>query len=366
MLINYYDPSITNMKLQYDLEEAFIRVLRSGQYICGKELEEFELKFASYCKVGYCVGVANGLDALTLSIRGWKELGKLKEGDEVIVPVNTYIATILAITENRLTPVLVEADEKTYNIDPIKVEAAITSKTRVILPVHLYGKMADMPAIMDIAERYNLLVLEDSAQAHGASINGRKAGSWGDASGFSFYPGKNLGALGDAGAITTNDAELAQTVRTLGNYGSEIKYKHMYQGVNSRLDEIQAAFLSIKLQYLDNEIQNRIRISKKYLEGIDNEKISLPIVSLNGNHVFHAFVIRTTERDELQKYLTHNGIETLIHYPIPSHKQAAFKGWYVEKFPISEKIHNEILSLPIGGNISDADVSQIIKTLNEF
>jgi dTDP-4-amino-4,6-dideoxygalactose transaminase len=366
MFINYYDPSILNLKLQSNLEDAFVRVLRSGQYIFGRELEEFELKFSLYCKARYCIGVANGLDALTLSIRGWKELGKLKEGDEVIVPVNTYIATILAITENRLVPVLVEANEKTYNIDPIKVEAAITSKTRMILPVHLYGNMADMPAIIDIAERHNLLVLEDSAQAHGASINGRKAGNWGDASGFSFYPAKNLGALGDAGAVTTNDAELARIIRILGNYGSEVKYKHVYQGINSRIDEIQAAFLSIKLQYLDDEIQNRIRTAEKYLKGVDNEKISLPEVALDGSHVFHAFVIRTAERDKLQKHLTYNGIETLIHYPIPLYKQEAFKGLNMKFFSSSEKIHNEILSLPIGGNINDVNISKIIKTLNEF
>jgi len=366
MFISYYDASIINLKLQYDLKEAFARVLKSGHYIRGKESDEFEFKFASYCNVERCVGVANGLDALTLSIRGWKELGRLKEGDEVIVPVNTYIATILAITENRLTPVLVEVDEKTYNIDPVQVEALITKHTQVILPVHLYGQMADMPAIIDIAERYNLLILEDSAQAHGASLNGKKAGSWGDASGFSFYPGKNLGALGDAGAVTTNDTELAQIIRALGNYGSEVRYKNTFQGVNSRLDEIQAAFLSIKLQYLDDEIQNRIRTAEKYLKGINNKKISLPEATLDGSHVFHAFVIRTAERDKLQKYLTCNGIETLIHYPISLHKQEAFKGLNMNFFPSSEKIHNEVLSLPIGGDINDISISKIIKILNEF
>jgi len=366
MEIPYFSPSKINLNLQSELEEAFSRVLRSGQYINGSEVTNFESQYAEYCNVAYCIGVGNGFDALKLTIRAWKALGKIKDNDEVILPANTFIATILAVTHNRLVPVLVDPDESTYNIDPTKIEAAITSKTKVIIPVHLYGQMADMYEINKIAKKYNLLVLEDSAQAHGASFKDLKAGSCGDASGFSFYPAKNLGALGDAGAVTTSDPELAHTIRTFGNYGSEQKYEYIYQGFNSRLDEVQAALLSIKLSYLDNEIQNRIQVSRKYLEGINNDKISLPKVNFDGRHVFHAFVIRVKNRKKLQKYLSLNGIETLIHYPIPIHKQQAFKELSHKKYPVSEKIQKEILSLPIGGNMNELDISYIVKTLNEF
>ena len=300
-----------------------------------------------------------------MTLRAWKELGKLKDGDEVIVPSNTYIASILAISANNLTPVLVEPCVDSFNIDPKKVEAAITSRTKAILPVHLYGQLSDMPAIMDIAQRHELLVLEDSAQAHGASLDGKRAGSWGDASGFSFYPGKNLGALGDAGAITTSDKELAHILRALRNYGSHEKYKNLFQGVNSRLDEIQAAMLNVKLSYLDNEIALRRKVANSYLQGINNSSITLPTHE-GDSHVWHVFVVRCERRDELRKYLADNGVQTLIHYPVPPHQQPAYKEWNELSYPIAEKIHEEVLSLPIGPTMTIADVNTVIHICNEF
>lgn len=365
-MIPFLDLKAINAQYRDELVDACARVIDSGWYIGGSELEQFEQQFANYCGTKYAIGVANGLDALILTLRAWKELGKLKEGDEVIVPSNTYIASILAISANNLTPVLVEPCVDSLNIDPKKVEAAITGKTKAILPVHLYGQLADMPAIMDIAKRYNLLVLEDSAQAHGACLDGKKAGSWGDASGFSFYPGKNLGALGDAGAITTSDKELADTLRALRNYGSHEKYKNLFQGVNSRLDEIQAAMLNVKLSYLENEIAHRRKVANTYLEGINNKAIILPTKEHDSAHVWHVFVIRCERRDELQKYLADNGVQTLIHYPIPPHQQPAYKEWNELSYPISEKIHAEVLSFPIGPTMSMEDVNIVIQICNEF
>ncbi|MEG0605597.1 MAG: DegT/DnrJ/EryC1/StrS family aminotransferase, partial [Acinetobacter sp.] len=355
-MIPFLDLKNVNQQYREELITACTRVIDSGWYIGGNELEQFEQNFANYCGVKFAIGVANGLDALILTLRAWKELGKLQDGDEVIVPSNTYIASILAITANNLTPVLVEPDLATYNIDPLKIEEAITAKTKVILPVHLYGQLADMPTIMQIANKYKLLVLEDSAQSHGAEINGTKAGNWGDASGFSFYPGKNLGALGDAGAITTNDAELAQTLKALRNYGSHEKYKNLFVGVNSRLDEIQAAMLDVKLKHLDAEVNHRRTIAKMYLEGIKNPELSLPLSEVDASqydqHVWHLFVIRSKKREALQQYLAENGVQTLIHYPIPPHKQQAYKEWNDLSYPISEKIHDEVMSLPIGPTLS--------------
>ena len=364
-MIHFLDLKAINAQYRDELVDACTRVIDSGWYINGTELEQFEQDFASYCGTKHAIGVANGLDALTLTLRAWKELGKLKDGDEIIVPSNTYIASILAISANNLKPVLIEPDITTYNICPDKIQAAITDKTKAILPVHLYGRLADMPAIIDIAKRHNLLVLEDSAQAHGASIHGKKAGSWGDASGFSFYPGKNLGALGDAGAITTNDDELANTLRALRNYGSHEKYKNLFQGVNSRLDEIQAAMLRVKLRHLDKEIIHRRNIAAAYIEGIDNPAIILPSQQ-DKNHVWHVFVIRCDQRDALQNYLAENGVQTLIHYPIPPHQQQAYKEWNNLGFPISEKIHKQVLSLPIGPTITDNQVIKIISSINNF
>ena len=364
--------NLKNINQQYreELIAACTRVIDSGWYIGGNELEQFEQNFAEYCGVKFAIGVANGLDALILTLRAWKELGKLHDGDEVIVPSNTYIASILAITANNLTPVLVEPDLATYNIDPAKIEEAITAKTKVILPVHLYGQLAAMPDIMHIAKKHNLLVLEDSAQSHGAQIEGKKAGNWGDASGFSFYPGKNLGALGDAGAITTNDGELAQTLRALRNYGSHEKYKNLFAGVNSRLDEIQAAMLDVKLKHLDDETQHRRQIADVYMAGINNPLIELPKVNkdvLNDQqHVWHLFVVRTSNREALQQYLAENSVQTLIHYPIPPHKQQAYKEWKDLSYPISEKIHDEVMSLPIGPTLSLEDVEKVIQLCNSF
>lgn len=372
-MISFLDLKGINAKYRDELIDACTRVIDSGWYIAGNELSRFEIEFASYCGSKHCIGVANGLDALTLTLRAWKELGKLKEGDEVIVPANTYIASILAITANRLTPVLVEPDEGSFNLCPRKAEAAITQKTRAILPVHLYGRLADMSALADIAERHNLLVLEDSAQAHGASINGRKAGNWGHASGFSFYPGKNLGALGDAGAITTSDDELAETLRALRNYGSHEKYKNTYQGVNSRLDEIQAAMLRVKLKNLDAETRCRREVAVAYTQGITNPRVALPIPSVISHqssvlesHVFHLYVVRTQHREALQKHLGEQGIQTLIHYPIAPHKQPAYKMWKDQSYPITEAHHQEVLSLPMGPTLSSIEYERVIAAINEF
>ncbi|MBH2028939.1 MAG: DegT/DnrJ/EryC1/StrS family aminotransferase [Moraxellaceae bacterium] len=369
-MISFLDLKSINQQYREQLIEACTRVIDSGWYIGGKELEQFELNFAQFCGTKYAIGVANGLDALILTLRAWKELGKLQDGDEVIVPSNTYIASILAISANNLTPILVEPDSNTFNLDPKKIEAVITDKTRVILPVHLYGQLAAMPQIMEIAQKNNLLVLEDSAQSHGAEINGIKAGNWGDAAGFSFYPGKNLGALGDAGAITTNDSELANMLKALRNYGSHEKYKNLVKGVNSRLDEIQAAMLDIKLKFLNQEIIHRRKIAQHYLEGINNPLIHLPKVegdAINDKqNVWHLFVIRTQYRQNLQQYLVEHGVQTLIHYPIPPHKQQAYYEWEDQKYPISEIIHEEVLSLPIGPTLTFEDVQKIIHLCNEF
>ena len=370
IMIPFLDLKNVNQQYREELITACTRVIDSGWYIGGIELEQFEQNFANYCGVKFAIGVANGLDALILTLRAWKELGKLKDGEEVIVPSNTYIASILAITANDLVPILVEPDIETYNIDPLKIEEAITAKTKVILPVHLYGQLADMPTIIQIANKYKLLVLEDSAQSHGAEIYGTKAGNWGDASGFSFYPGKNLGALGDAGAITTNDAELAQTLKALRNYGSHEKYKNLFVGVNSRLDEIQAAMLDVKLKHLDAEVNHRRTIAKMYLEGIKNPELSLPLSEVDASqydqHVWHLFVIRSKKRETLQQYLAENGVQTLIHYPIPPHKQQAYKEWHDLSYPISERIHDEVMSLPIGPTLSLESAQQIIDLCNEF
>ncbi|WPC34806.1 DegT/DnrJ/EryC1/StrS family aminotransferase [Acinetobacter sp. YWS30-1] len=369
-MIPFLDLKAINTQYRDQLIAACTQVIDSGWYICGKELEKFEHNFANYCGTRYAIGVANGLDALILTLRAWKELGKLHEGDEVIVPSNTYIASILAISQNNLKPVLVEPDITTFNIDTKKIEAAITPKTKVILPVHLYGQLAAMPEIMAIAKKYNLLVLEDSAQGHGAEINGQKAGNWGDAAGFSFYPGKNLGALGDGGAITTNDAELAQMLKAIRNYGSHEKYKNLVPGVNSRLDEIQAAILNVKLKFLDQENQHRRHIADLYLKEIQNTAIELPCKNIDtetyAQHVWHLFVIRTKYREKLQQYLAENGVQTLIHYPIPPHQQQAYKEWNGLSFPVSEQIHAEVLSLPIGPTLSMDEAKQVVRLCNGF
>lgn len=365
-MIRFLDLKAINNQYKNELKDTISRVIDSGWYILGNEVEAFEKEFSNYCGVKYTIGVANGLDALSLVLRAWKELGYLKEGDEILVPANTYIASILAITENKLTPILVEPDESTYNICHENIASMITPQTKAILVVHLYGRLAPMQEIMALAKHFNLLVLEDAAQAHGASLNGIKAGNWGDAAGFSFYPGKNLGALGDAGAITTNNLTLAEILKAIRNYGSLEKYKNSYKGLNSRLDEIQAAVLRIKLRYLDNENAIRKKIAQNYIHKIKNPKIKLPGPQLAEEHVWHLFVIKTKGRDALQKYLLKNGIETLIHYPIPPHKQRAYNSLNTLKLSVSERIHSEALSIPLNPILSEQEAEYIVYHLNAF
>ncbi|MCU8159169.1 DegT/DnrJ/EryC1/StrS family aminotransferase [Vibrio vulnificus] len=367
-MINFLSLKSINNQYSNELKDACSRVIDSGWYIMGPELEAFESEFAQYCGTEYAIGVANGLDALVLTIRAWKELGKLSVGDEVIVPANTYIASILAISENGLTPILVEPDEDTLNISPANIRIAITDKTKAILPVHLYGLICPMPQIMDIAREFELLVLEDCAQAHGANIDDKKVGNWAHAGAFSFYPGKNLGALGDAGAIVTNDSELANVIRALRNYGSHRKYENQYKGVNSRLDEIQAAMLRVKLKYLDSEVSRRQQIAAKYLDGLASiKKIKLPRVNNQNEHVWHLFVIQTDCREDLGDHLLSSGVQTLIHYPIAPHAQQAyaneFNGY---ELPITERIHSQVLSLPIDPTMSDSDVDLVISSIKQF
>lgn len=365
-MIPFLDLKGLNAQYRAELIDACTRVIDSGWYIQGNECKEFDKEFAQYCGTKYAIGVANGLDALILILRAYKELGVMNDGDEVIVPSNTYIASTLAISQNNLIPILVEPDINTYLLNPSKIEEKITSKTKAILPVHLYGQTCEMDKINDIAKKHNLKVIEDSAQSHGAFYENKRSGNLGDASGFSFYPGKNLGALGDGGAVTTNDEELANTIKALGNYGSHKKYENLYKGVNSRLDEMQAAMLRVKLKYLDEESNKRREIANYYLQNIKNDNIILPTVRNQDSHVWHLFVIRTLKRDELQKYLSDNGIQTLIHYPIPPHKQDAYKELNNQRYEISEQIHNEILSLPISGIQSLEDTKDIINLINQF
>ena len=362
----FLDLQSINAQYRAELIEACTRVIDSGWYISGNELSQFEQEFATYCGSAHCIGVANGLDALILTLRAWLELGRLQPGDEIIVPANTYIASILAISANGLTPVLVEPDAASFNLSPANARAAITAKTRAILPVHLYGQLADMPAIMALAREHGLLVLEDAAQAHGAAIAGKRAGSWGDAAGFSFYPGKNLGALGDAGAITTQDSELAQTLHALRNYGSHEKYKNLFKGVNSRLDEIQAAMLRVKLSKLELEMQHRRSIAAIYLQNIHHPAVQLPQVASPEQHVWHLFVIRTGQRTALQQHLAAQGIQTLIHYPIPPHQQQAYAEWNAQSYPLTEAMHQEVLSLPMGPTLSEGEALQVAAAVNGF
>jgi len=366
-MIKFLDLFAINQQYKEELKKAFDRVLNSGWYILGSELKQFETDFAAYCGVKHAIGVANGLDALILIIRAYKELGVFNEGDEILVPSNTYIASILAISANNLIPILVEPDIDNYNIDPVLIKSQITAKTRAILPVHLYGQLCDMKMIKEIAEKNNLKVIEDCAQAHGAqNISGVKSGNFGDAAGFSFYPGKNLGALGDGGAITTNDDQLAFTIRALLNYGSHAKYENRFKGINSRLDELQAALLQVKLKSLDHETKRRREIANCYRLEIKNPKIILPQVKLEVAHVWHLFVVRTADRNHLQQYLTNNAIQTVIHYPIPPHKQEAYPEMNSNSFPISEQIHNEVLSLPISSVMKTEEVTYIINKINAY
>jgi len=366
-MIKFLDLQKINLQHQTEIEAQLLEVFRSGWYLLGEKLKNFENNFSSYIGSSHAIGVANGLDALRLILKAYIEMGIMAVGDEIIVPSNTYIASILAISDNGLIPVLVEPDINSYNIDVSKIEEKISSKTKAILIVHLYGRIIFSDQLQQIAKENNLKIIEDNAQAIGAEWNGKKSGNLGDAAGFSFYPGKNLGALGDAGAITTNDDQLATTIRALANYGSNQKYVNIYKGLNSRLDEIQAAILDVKLKYINSENQKRIDIAKRYISEIKNPKIILPELPENENeHVWHLFVIRTENRDELQNYLTEKNIQTLIHYPIPPHQQNAYKEWNNMSFPISEKIHDEVLSIPISPVLEDEEIQTIIKALNNF
>lgn len=365
-MIPFLDLKKINAQYEIELKEACSRVIDSGWYILGNEVTEFEKEFATYCETEHCLGVANGLDALVLILRAYIEMGIMQKGDEVIVPSNTYIASILAISENGLTPILVEPNIDTFNLDPTLVEQAITGKTKAILTVHLYGQVTGMDELNAIAKKHNLKIIEDCAQAHGALYKGKKVGSLGDAAGFSFYPGKNLGALGDGGAVTTNDSELATTIAALRNYGSHEKYKNLYKGMNSRLDEIQAAMLRVKLRYLDNEIQARQSVAKAYLEDINNQLIELPVVEDVNAHVWHLFVIKTTQRIELAQHLNDNGVQSLIHYPIPPHKQLAYQEWKGQSLPISEEIHDQVLSIPISSIMTIKQINSVISIINNY
>jgi dTDP-4-amino-4,6-dideoxygalactose transaminase len=363
-MIPFLDLRAINAAHEPELKNAFERVLNSGWYILGKEVENFERAFAAYCDVDHAIGVSNGLDALHLILRAYG----IGEGDEVLVPSNTYIATWLAATYAGATPVPVEPDELTFNIDPARIEAAITPRTRAIIAVHLYGQPCDMDPILEIAQRHGLKVIEDAAQAHGALYNGRKVGGLGHAAGFSFYPGKNLGALGDAGAITTNDAGLAQKLRVLVNYGSQVKYQNEMKGFNCRLDELQAALLSVKLPHLDQETSRRRQIASAYNAGLKGTNLELPSMMDSVEPVWHLYVIRSSDRNRLQQELSSRGIATMIHYPIPPHLQTAYVelGYQAGDLPIAERIHQEVLSLPIGPTMTDGQVNKVVVALREL
>lgn len=366
-MIKFLDLQKINLVHQAEIEQRLLQVFRSGWYLLGTEVKNFENNLSQYIGSKHAIGVANGLDALRLIFRAYIELGVMSAGDEVIVPANTYIASILALSDNGLVPILVEPDINTYNLDITKIEEKITSKTKAIFIVHLQGRVIFSEALKTLAKKHNLKIIEDNAQTIGAEWNNLKTGNLGDAAGFSFYPGKNLGALGDAGAVTTNDDDLAKAIRALANYGSNEKYVNIYQGLNSRLDEIQAAVLDVKLKYIDDENDQRRKIAKRYIAEITNPKIILPENPENEKeHVWHVFVIRANERDSLQQYLTDNGIQTIIHYPIPPHQQKAYKEWNGLSFPITEKIHAEVLSLPISSVLEDQDVKTIIDILNNY
>lgn len=366
-MIKFLDLQKINLLHGDEIEERLLKVFRSGWYLLGSEVKQFEENLSAYIGAKHAIGVANGLDALRLIFKAYSELGIMQPGDEVIVPANTYIASVLAVTDNNLVPVFAEPDIATYNIDISRIEQAITPKTKAIMIVHLYGQAVFSEELKQLAQKHNLKIIEDNAQAIGAEWNSIKTGNLGDAAGFSFYPAKNLGALGDAGAVTTNDDALAKTIRTLANYGSEVKYVNKYQGLNSRLDEMQAAVLDVKLKYIDAENAQRREVATFYGANINHKAIILPKLPADYNtHVWHLYVIRSKERDRLQSYLTEKGIQTQIHYPIPPQKQEAYKEYAGLSFPITEQIHNEVLSLPISPVMTQEEVNQVVEAVNSF
>lgn len=366
-MIKFLDLQKINYKYSSELKKVAADVIDSGWYLLGERVKIFEKELSDYIQVPHAIGVANGLDALRLILHGYMELGLIKEGDEVIVPANTYIASVLAITDNRLVPVFVEPDPETFNLDISKIEGNITSRTKAILVVHLYGRVCWSDELEKIAKKNQLKIIEDNAQAIGACWKGIKTGALGDAAGFSFYPGKNLGALGDAGAVTTKDDLLAQTIRALANYGSHVKYENKYKGLNSRMDEIQAAFLSVKLKYIDTENEYRRMVAKRYLSEITNASIQLPRSPEDENeHVWHLFVIQTNDRNQFQEDCLNHKIQTLIHYPIPPHKQKAYQNFNNFSFPLTEALHNQVISLPISTVISLEELDFIILSINSI
>ena len=366
MSVPFYDLKAINARHAEALKVAAARVIDSGWYVLGEEVEAFEQEFAGYCGARHAIGVGNGLDALALILRAYRELGMLKEGDEVLVPANTFIATLLAVSQNGLVPVPVEPDSKSFNLDPEHAASAIGPRTRAIVAVHLYGQLADMDALAALSRDRGLLLIEDAAQAHGAELDGRRAGSLGDAAAFSFFPTKNLGALGDGGAVVTQDDALARQVVALRNYGSETKYHHRWQGVNSRLDELQAAFLRVKLAFLGEDIAHRRRVARGYLEGIRHPDIRLPEVRHAARHVWHLFVVRCDRRDDLQAHLHAAGIQTQVHYPVPLHRQPAYASLHDLALPVTEQLHADVLSLPMSPAMDDALVERVITACQTF
>ena len=371
--IKFLDLQKINAQYAAELKQVAAEVIDSGWFLMGEKLNNFETQLAQFNGVKHAIGVANGLDALRLILKAYIDLGVMQEGDEVIVPANTYIASLLAISDNGLVPVLVEPELQSFNLDLDLIEKSITPKTKAIMIVHLYGQICWDEKLEVLAKKHNLKIIEDNAQAIGAVWNGKKSGNLGDAAGFSFYPGKNLGALGDAGAVTTNDDALAEQIRALGNYGSKQKYVNEYQGLNSRLDEIQAGFLAVKLKYIDAENQYRRQIAERYLTEINNPSFQLPIpvnsalkTSENLEHVWHLFVIKTLDRNRLQKYLADNDIQTLIHYPIPPNKQLAYAAMNHLDFPITNTIHDQVLSLPISPVTTQEEITKIIDVINKY
>lgn len=365
-MIKFLDIQKITHKNSKEIHDEVSRIIDSGWYLLGDENKRFEKNYSDFIGTKHSINVANGLDALRLIIKAYVEMGVFETGDEIIVPANTYIASILAITDNRLKPILVEPDILSYQIDDSKIEQHISPRTKGIMIVHLYGQCAFTEKIGEICKKYNLKLIEDNAQSTGCVFKGRRTGSLGDAAGHSFYPGKNMGALGDSGAVTTDNDQLAETVRALANYGSGEKYVFDYQGLNSRMDEIQAAILNVKLKYIDSDNQYRKSIAKYYLDNISNSNIIVPIISDWDAHVCHLFVVRTKNRDMLLQHLADNGIQALIHYPIPPHKQKAYKEWNTMSFPITEKIHNEVVSLPISQVISEEEAQKVVNAINTF